>query len=167
MSEFTMDRLRENLEALKMKNTLEIPDNYLERAVADKLNIVEVLDHIFSEEAKSKRRRAYEKQIQMSGFPIKKTLDDFDFSFQPSIDKRQIDELATMRFLENGENVNGAPARAQRSGSCGERRGTPSRVRGGEGLHPGTGRPRSIPRRPHSAGGKAPAGAHRLPAGGV
>lgn len=100
MSEFTMDRLRENLESLKMKNTLEILDNYLERAVADKLNIVEVLDHIFSEEAKSKRRRAYEKQIQMSGFPIKKTLDDFDFSFQPSIDKRQIDELATMRFLE-------------------------------------------------------------------
>ncbi|MFN2772799.1 ATP-binding protein, partial [Escherichia coli] len=76
-----------------------------ERAVADKLNIVEVLDHIFSEEAKSKRSRAYEKQIQMSGFPIKKTLDDFDFSFQPSIDKRQIDELATMRFLRNGVNV--------------------------------------------------------------
>jgi len=105
MTEFTMDRLRENLEALNMKNTLEILDNYLERAVAEDLNIVEVLDHIFSEEAKSKRRRAYEKQIQMSGFPIKKTLDDFDFSFQPSIDKRQIDELATMRFLENGENV--------------------------------------------------------------
>ncbi len=41
----------------------------------------------------------------MSGFPIKKTLDDFDFSFQPSIDKRQIDELDTIRFLENGENV--------------------------------------------------------------
>lgn len=91
MSELTMDRLWENLESLKMKNTLEILDNYLERAVADKLNIVEVLDHIFSEEAKSKRKRAYEKQIQMSGFPIKKTLDDFDFSFQPSIDKRQID----------------------------------------------------------------------------
>ncbi len=53
----------------------------------------------------SVRKRAYEKQIQMSGFPIKETLDDFDFSFQPSIDKRQIDELATMRFLENGENV--------------------------------------------------------------
>ena len=99
MTEFTMDRLRENLESLKMKNTLEILDNYLERAV-----IVDVLDHIFAEEAKSKRKRAYEKQIQMSGFPIKKTLDDFDFSFQPSIDKRQIDELATMRFLENGEN---------------------------------------------------------------
>ena len=105
MTELTMERLRENLESLKMKNTLEILDNYLERAVKDELNIVEVLDHIFAEEALSKRRQAYEKQVQMSGFPIKKTLEDFDFSFQPSIDKRQIEELATMRFLENGENI--------------------------------------------------------------
>ena len=95
MSELTMERLRENLESLKMKNTLEILDNYLERAVKDKLNVVEVLDHIFAEEALNKRRRAYEKQVQMSGFPIKKTLDDFDFAFQPSIDKRQIDEFYT------------------------------------------------------------------------
>jgi len=54
MSEFTMDRLRENLEALKMKNTLEILDNYLERAVAENLNIVDVLDHIFEEEAQNR-----------------------------------------------------------------------------------------------------------------
>jgi len=105
MSEIMIERLKENLESLNMQNTLEILDNYLERAVKDNLNIVEVLDHIFTEEAKRKRKRAYEKQIQMSGFPIKKTLGEFDFSFQPSIDKRQIDELATMRFIENGENV--------------------------------------------------------------
>lgn len=105
MSELTMDRLRENLESLKMRNTLETLDNYLERVVNEQLNIVEVLDHIFAAEALAKRRRAYEKQVQMSGFPIKKTLEDFDFSFQPSIDKRQLDELAAMRFLENGENV--------------------------------------------------------------
>ncbi len=48
MTEFTMDRLREKpWKALKMKNTLEILDNYLERAVADKLNIVEVLGSHF------------------------------------------------------------------------------------------------------------------------
>ena len=44
MSELTMDGLRENL---KMKNILEILDNYLERAAAGNLNIVEVLDNIF------------------------------------------------------------------------------------------------------------------------
>jgi len=105
MSEFVMERLRENLGALKMKHTLQTLENYLERAVKDNLNIVEVLDHIFTEEALSKRRRAIDTQIQTSGFPMKKKLKHFDFDFQLSIDKRQIDELATMRFLENGENI--------------------------------------------------------------
>ena len=105
MSEVLYERLKENLEILRMRNTLETLDNYLERAIKDDLNIVEILDHIFSTEARNKRERAYEKQIQMSGFPIKKGLEAFDFSFQPSIDKRQIDELATMRFVENAENI--------------------------------------------------------------
>jgi|LSQX01.3.fsa_nt_gb DNA replication protein DnaC len=105
MSEFTYERLRENLERLKMKNTLEILDNYLERALKENTNVVEILDYIFSEEAKNKNRRAVEKQIQMSGFPMKKGFKEFDFSFQPSIDQRQIEELRTMRFLENAENI--------------------------------------------------------------
>lgn len=105
MSEMMMDRIRENLTLLKMKHTLEILDNYLERAVKDDLNIIEVLDHILVEESRQKRKRAVETQIQTSGFPMRKKLEDFDFSFQPSIDKRQIDELATMRFLENAENI--------------------------------------------------------------
>ena len=95
MSEFTYERLRENLERLKMKNTLEILDNYLERALKENTNVVEILDYIFSEEAKNKNRRAVEKQIQMSGFPMKKGFAEFDFSFQPSIDERQIEELRT------------------------------------------------------------------------
>jgi len=105
MSEITYERIKENLLALNMKNTLEIIDNYLERAIADKINIVDILDHILSTEAKAKKGRAVENQIQMSGFPFRKTLKVFDFDFQPSIDRTQIDELATMRFVENRENV--------------------------------------------------------------
>jgi DNA replication protein DnaC len=77
MSEFVMERLRESLVALKMGNTLEILDNYLERAIKDNINLVEALTHIFCEEAKAKRKKAYEIQIRTSGFPIKKGLDDF------------------------------------------------------------------------------------------
>ena len=94
MSEMVMERIRENLEALKMKHTLDILDNYLERAIKDNLNVIDVLDHIFTEESRHKRKRAIETQIQTSGFPMRKELGDFDYSFQPSIDKRQIDELA-------------------------------------------------------------------------
>ena len=88
-----------------MKNTLIIIDNYLEQAIHNKTNIVECLDHILQEEALSKKKRAVANQIQMSGFPFRKTLNMFDFSFQPSINKEQIMELATMRFIENKENV--------------------------------------------------------------
>lgn len=105
MSEHVYERIKNNLEQLKMRNTLTIIDNYLERAIADDLNIVDILDYLLAEETKNKQKRAYDKQIQLSGFPIKKRLSDFDFTFQPSIDKRLIDELATMRFLENMENV--------------------------------------------------------------
>lgn len=99
------ERIKANLAALNMKNTLLILDNYLEQAIHAKTNIVEVLDHILAEEARAKRKRAVDNQIQMSGFPFRKTLDMFDFSFQPSIDENQIMELATMRFVENRENV--------------------------------------------------------------
>ena len=105
MNETTYERVKTNLLALNMTNTLEILDNYLERAVKEDLNVVEVLDYILSGEAKAKTSRAVENQIRMSGFPFKKTFDMFDFSFQPSIDKKQIDELRTMRFVENKENV--------------------------------------------------------------
>jgi len=85
-SDITYERIKENLVALNMKNTLEIIDNYLEKAIRDKVNVVDVLDHILREEAKAKKYRAVESQIQMSGFPFRKTMEMFDFAFQPSID---------------------------------------------------------------------------------
>ena len=104
-TEFAYERIKSNLVALNMKNTLAIIDNYLEHAIKDKTNIVDVLDHILVQEAMEKKKRAVAKQIQMSGFPFHKSLESFDFDFQPSIDRTQIMELSTMRFVENRENV--------------------------------------------------------------
>jgi DNA replication protein DnaC len=44
-------------------------------------------------------------KIKLAHFPFLKTLDAFDFAFQPSINERQVQELATMRFVASGENV--------------------------------------------------------------
>lgn len=105
MSEAVYERIKKNLEILNMKNTSLILDNYLEKAIHDKTNIVGILDYLLDEEAKTKKNRAVENQIKMSGFPYRKTLEQFGFDFQPSINKEQIMELATMRFIENKENV--------------------------------------------------------------
>jgi DNA replication protein DnaC len=43
--------------------------------------------------------------IQIAHFPSVKTLEDFDFKFQPSVDGKLVKELATGRFVANAENV--------------------------------------------------------------
>lgn len=90
MSELIYDRIKDNLATLKMSNTLEIMDNYLEHAIKEKTPALEILDHMFAREADSKRLKSTNTRIQMAGFPYRKTLDDFDFDFQSSIDKNQI-----------------------------------------------------------------------------
>lgn len=105
MSELIYDRIKDNLATLKMSNTLEIMDNYLEHAVKENTPALEVLDHLFAKEAESRRLKAINTNIQMAGLPYRKMLDDFNFEFQPSIDKAQIMDLATMRFVHNKENV--------------------------------------------------------------
>ena len=67
MSEVVYERIKKNLEILNMKNTSLILDNYLEKVIHDKKNIVEILDYLLSEEAKTKKNRAVENQIKMSG----------------------------------------------------------------------------------------------------
>ncbi|KOA18578.1 chromosomal replication initiator protein DnaA [Clostridium homopropionicum DSM 5847] len=105
MDNITYERVKENLKTLDLTNTLEIIDNYLELAIKDDKNIVEILDHLLTQEVKFKSKRAAEIQVSVAAFPFRKLLEEFDFDFQPSIDKRLIDELATLRFVSNAENV--------------------------------------------------------------
>jgi DNA replication protein DnaC len=44
-------------------------------------------------------------RIAMARFPFQKTLENFDFKFQPSLDPKQIRELAGGRYIQSGENV--------------------------------------------------------------
>lgn len=90
MSEIVQERIKKNLEILNMKNTSLILDNYLEKAIRDNKNIVEILDYLLAEEAKTKKNRAVGNRIKLSGFPYRKTLEQFDFDFQPSINREQI-----------------------------------------------------------------------------
>jgi len=52
-----------------------------------------------------KEQRASEFNIRVAGFPFIRTLDEFDFDFQPSINKKEVLDLATLRFVEEKKNV--------------------------------------------------------------
>ena len=99
----TYERVHENLRKLGLE-TIEISlDNYIENA-KDK-SFMEILDHLLEDELRSSRSRAMEMKLRYSGLPFRKTVEQFDFSFQPSIDRNTINELLTLRFLHNKENV--------------------------------------------------------------
>ena len=79
------ERVHENLISMGLDTMEHIIDSYLENA-RDK-SVVEILDHLLSEEVRSKRSKRYETKLKYAGFPFRKTMDEFDFSFQKSIDR--------------------------------------------------------------------------------
>ena len=105
MSNFTYERIHNNLQYLKLNTVEELLDNFLEIAVRDNKTTMEVLDYLFEQEKKHREAVAIERRMKSAVFPVKKTLEEFDFEFQKSIDKKVIEDLATLRFVHNSENV--------------------------------------------------------------
>jgi DNA replication protein DnaC len=99
----TYERVHDYLNRLGLNVTEEAIDTYLETA-HDK-PVMDILDHLLEQEVKNLNNRHVETRIRYSGIPFRKSLDGFDFSFQPSIDRALIDDLMTMRFMHNHENV--------------------------------------------------------------
>jgi len=105
MKNITYDRLYTNLDRLKLSRIATILDNYIERAHKEEISIIEALDYLIEEERIYKDDTSLVMRINVAGFPYRKTLEQFDFSFQPSIDIKIINELRTTRFIHNKENV--------------------------------------------------------------
>jgi DNA replication protein DnaC len=80
-------------------------DGALELGVKSERSFTEILDDLVDREVKARHSASTEVRIRLAGFPVRKTLEDFDYQFQPSIDPKVIEELATMRFAHNAENV--------------------------------------------------------------
>ena len=98
-------RLHANLGALKLNVAESIVDSYLESTAAEGKSTVEVLDYLLDQEVRARSSAAVEMRLKLSGFPVRKTLEEFDLNAQPSIDPRVIQELRTLRFVHNAENV--------------------------------------------------------------
>jgi DNA replication protein DnaC len=99
------NKLLNNLETLKLDKIRNYLPNYLETIVSQEIPFVDAMLELTEKEIAFKNERASKIQITVSAFPFEKELSDFDFDYQPSINKKQIYDLATLRFLENKENV--------------------------------------------------------------
>jgi DNA replication protein DnaC len=105
MTQLTHARVTEALKKLFLGHVAERLDAMLAEAARAEPTYLDFLDGMLKDELASKQRKRVAMGIQIAHFPSVKTLDDFDFKFQPSVDQKLVRELATGRFIANGENV--------------------------------------------------------------
>jgi len=100
-----LEHARELLDGMGLHAAASLLDAQLERSTHAEDTYVHFLDELLTLEYSERKRRSEETRIKLSRLPHRKTLDEFEFGFQPSIDKRQVDELATLAFAARAENV--------------------------------------------------------------
>jgi len=105
VSALLYERVHQNLNALKLTTMESLLDNALELAAKEEWSTLEALDYLLAQEVKSKEDRALEFRMRLAAFPLEKRLEDFDVSFQPSLDPAVIRDLTSLRFIHHAENI--------------------------------------------------------------
>lgn len=98
-------KLLNNLETLKLFKIKENLDTYIELINSKEKDVVNTLYELTKLEIDVMIEKKAKHSIQFAGFPYYKTFDDFDFTFQPAINKEQILDFKNLRFIDKGENI--------------------------------------------------------------
>ena len=104
-SVIALEQARQYLENLGLKQAVEVLDNILDTAASKQLTYHEMLEQLLAVEVDTRRERYLSTRTKMVHFPFQQTLEQFDFAFQPSIDERQVKELANLAFVAEATNI--------------------------------------------------------------
>ncbi len=99
------DRIRAQLADLKMPGALESLDEILSEIDAGAVTAAEAIERVLGAQIALRNARRLEAAMRSSRLPAVKTLAGFDFAFQPSLKREQIESLHELGFVERKENV--------------------------------------------------------------
>lgn len=105
MKELVHARVVDHLSRLRLGHVAERLDAMLAAAARSEPSYLDFLDGLLSEEVTAKQRKRVTMGIQIAHFPAVKTLADFDYKAQPSVDQKLVRELTTGRYVVGAENV--------------------------------------------------------------
>ena len=100
-----MTRLDEHLQRLRLNTVRERLEALLQEASSKELSYADFLDRLPSEEVEAKTAKHVTMRTNLARFPFIKGLDSFDFRYQPSVDRKQVQKLSLCHFVEHGENL--------------------------------------------------------------
>lgn len=98
-------QLQANLTKLNLTNMAGNLEQYISQVNNHKLSFSEALLKLTTGQLEYKQDLALKKRINRARFPVVKSLDEFDYNFQPTINTQEIQEFSTMSFLNNQENI--------------------------------------------------------------
>ncbi|MFD5586620.1 IS21-like element helper ATPase IstB [Streptomyces sp. NPDC127063] len=105
MSELVSTRIRTTAAKLGLPHLAESLNQYAGRADEARMGYLDFLDLVLAEELAIRDDRRFRQGLRLSKLPHHKTLDEYDFSFQPELDPRKIKDLATLAFVEAKANA--------------------------------------------------------------
>jgi DNA replication protein DnaC len=105
MSAAQLERLQEQMQRLRLFKSRERLEAVLQEATAKEASYADFLDTLLAEKVASKTAKHVTMRTHLARFPFVKSLETFDFSYQPSLDKKQLQTLSSCHFIEHGENV--------------------------------------------------------------
>lgn len=98
-------QLQSYLKDLKLNQVLLHLDETIEHALESKESLVSTFNRLFAHEVALKQANRIRSVVKVANFPHQKTLDEYDFSFQPAVSSKQMQDYNSLRFLENKRNI--------------------------------------------------------------
>lgn len=97
--------IKQNFVYLKNQESLAILDEIFDETSRSNMNFIDGFKLYTDKIVEKKRNNVIVHSVKMAGFPRISTLQEFDFSYQPTINESQINDFASLRFLEKKENL--------------------------------------------------------------
>jgi len=105
MEQLTTERLQDNLKRLKLTRAAEVLDTIVSTSENNGGSYLSFLDHLLEEEVAAKEKRRFQTAMKIAGLPTAKTIEEYDFSFHPHLDRKAVMELFDLTFVNKNENV--------------------------------------------------------------
>ena len=105
MSAVRRDHIREMLADLKLPGALEAVDDILAEVDRGSVTAGEALERLLGAQISLRNNRRLQTAMRSSRLPAIKTIGQFDFAFQPSIQREQLESLHELGFVKRRENV--------------------------------------------------------------
>jgi DNA replication protein DnaC len=100
-----LDRIESNLTRLRLPRIREILQGVMKRAEDQGKSYLTFLDDLLEEEVAQKEQRRIETTLKISGLPFIKSIDEFDFTFQPKLDRQKVMSLFDLTFVRQNGNI--------------------------------------------------------------